>query len=1579
MKHLFPLCLLAALAFCATANAKPISRDQAKQRAEAFMQQRNDKMVLTAVTGKRHLSPGTGATQGGNEHYYVFNRGLGQGFVIVSGDDQTEEVLGYSDQGTFDYPTLPPALQTLLDDYDRQIKALQDAPDPAAIILTDAVSTHPAVPQLLDCTWNQGDPYNQSCPMYFTLGRSVTGCVATAMAQILYYHRDKSVTETQATIPAYDTWTSHATYGRLHVNEVPSGSPIDWDNMLPSYGNATALQKKAVADLMLYCGTSVHMDYTNSSSGAQSSEVATALPRYFGYGSSVREVYADSYSDAEWDNIIYNEVANSRPVYLSGANASAGHAFVCDGYDGNKRYHINWGWGGASNGYYLLTNLTPGSQGIGGSDSGYNSYRDAIIGIEPVNFAGKAMNLSDATVRTVCLDNFDTDGDGSLTYGEAAAVTDLGDAFKQKAIKAFPELYYFTGLEAIADDAFNGCTQLTSIKLPKSIKAIGNRSFKQCQKLTAVTLPEGVSQLGEEAFEGCAALASLKLPQAMTAVEAGTLKGCSKLTAIDLPVSVVSIGDNAFSGCTSLKTFVVNSVQPEAITVGSGIFADCRLANATLEVQQGCRDFFSQTEPWKDFGNIHETRNLAGGTPATLTSGNTYFLYHVGTGRFLTKGEAWSTQAIVGSQPMRFVIKHSSILPEDVYYVTSEDTGKSGRYLFRTTTDNNIGNGVKAAFVDGTSATTSARWLIKDLGGNIYTIQTPTTDANYKEGEYWGVETSHASNAAQPTYGIYGDIVYQGNEKNCQWRLVEYNEETYATYQAAQTLGNLLQMAASRNIDASEAQAVYDDMNASVEQLRAAQTTLRTALKLVDFAEDAAREIAINNWDLNIDGELSYEEAAMVSDLGTLFSGTAITSLDELQHFTSVTELYGNSFLNCTSLESIQLPPSIETLYYRVFYNCKKLKSISLPAYVTYIGENTFYGCTSLTSVTMANPDPASVSLGNNVFSGVNLGNCTLYVPKGAKSLYAQAEVWKGFGNIVEVRMATSPRLSAPTVDKPGYIYNVATRKYINKGEAWGTQAVVSRSGLSYQFKRSTTMPEGIYYLQANLGSTTNNTLFRTDTDNKVGEGVKACYVDGALSTKGYWEIKMVGDSLFTIQTPSTDATHVDGQYLGTQSDHQSAVASPTNGIYWDVTIADHEKNCLWSFVTEEDIEAAHAFDQLVADLNTLLQKARQKEIDTTEEQAVYDNLDATEEQITDAIASLRQKMHFINFTDQAVRTVSIAQWDTDGDNELTDEEAANITDIGKTFSGNTAIKTLEDLRHFTSLTQIPAEAFKSCSNLETVYVPEQVASFGNYVFQFCNSMKYIVMLGKETVVDNVTFSLLPSKATVFVQPQMMQAYQESSAWQGYRTTEFTGIPVVTADDVTRLYGRRVSKLTYTLTGAPINGEPVVEQPLVQDMTTPVGEYDIPVTPGTITTPGLQCVSGTLFVEPAELKVTAKSYTREYGQENPTFELTYSGFRNRETVDVLTQQPVATCDATPTSPVGTYDIVVSGGVADNYAFTYIAGTLTVTEATAIRNITADGQQQTLYDLQGRRLNPEFANSHHKKGIYVTKSKKLVSK
>ena len=142
--------------------------------------------------------------------------------------------------------------------------------------------------------------------------------------------------EVQADIPGYTCWTTHETYGNLQVEGIEAGSPIDWDNMIDSYGSsATAKQKKAVAQLMHYCGVSVKMDYTNKSSGAQSGEVPGAFQKYFGYGSQTKIVYQSNYNEDDWDKLLYNELAQGRPFYLSGYNEDGGHAFVCDGYDGN--------------------------------------------------------------------------------------------------------------------------------------------------------------------------------------------------------------------------------------------------------------------------------------------------------------------------------------------------------------------------------------------------------------------------------------------------------------------------------------------------------------------------------------------------------------------------------------------------------------------------------------------------------------------------------------------------------------------------------------------------------------------------------------------------------------------------------------------------------------------------------------------------------------------------------------------------------------------------------------------------------------------------------------------------------------------------------------------------------------------------------------------------------------------------------------------------------------------------------------------------------------------------------------------
>lgn len=1572
MRHLL---LIVALALSvATANADPITREQARQKAQTFMLQQNSRSLLSPVVNHRKLSPRrANAAASATSEYYIFNKGTGEGFVIVSGDDQTEPILGYCDSGEFDYTQLPPAMQELLDGYARQIAALQSsrATVPA---LRDAVPTHAKVDQLMKSKWSQGYPYNLTCPEYFSLGRSVTGCVATAMAQILYFNREKSVSETTAAMPAYDTWTEHPTYGRLHVEGIPEGSPIDWENMKDEYGSATEKQKKAVADLMHYCGVAVSMDYTNSSSGAQVYDAYQAFTKYFGYGSSVRYYdYSSVTSDAEWDKIIYNELAAGRPVYLSGANSEGGHAFVTDGYDGNLKYHINWGWGGTSDGYYLLTSLTPGQQGIGGSNDGYTAYRQIITGLEPENYGEKAMSFTDATVRQLCLAHWDTNGDGKLTYGEAAAVTDLGTVFKDQSIKTFKELCYFTAVTSLPDDAFNGCQLLTAIRLPKYIQTIGARALKGCAKLSQLDMPNHVKTIGDEAFSGCRLLAAIALPDELPAVNDRTFKGCESLTAISLPITVTRIGSEAFANCTKLASIDVKTFQPDAISLDASAFAGTDLQKVTLSIMQGTKTYFQTADVWRDFGTIVEKRELSAGQFAELEVGQTFLIYHVGTGQYLTKGEAWGTQAIVGDTPMRFKVNHRTSMPEGVYYLTSDDTGKDGKILFRTFTDGNVGTGVMAAFVDGATLSANAYWSIQPVGNRMYTIQIPANGTGYAEGKYWGVQSDHESNAASPTYGVYADVDYEAHPLNCQWRLVPYDEALMARYEAAERLGSLLAIAKPRRLKIDPEQAVYDNLDSSYDQLRGALRSIRKKLGFIDFASDYVAETCVTLFDIDSDGELSFAEAAKVNDLGWLFysyfmNQTTLKSFDELQYFSSVPSIYGNTFEGCTNLESVVLPKNLEHIYYNAFTNCRKLQSINIPEFVKVIGPDCFRGCTALRSVTVLNPDPSTIDLGENAFSGVPLAQCTLYVPYGSKALYEKAAVWRNFGTIVEVRSHTQPKFSPVEADVPGYIMNLSTRKYISMGEAYGTQSVVAATGMLYQFKHTKSMADGVYYLYSDQTGKDGKVLFRTSTDTKVGSGVKTCFGDGSLSTRAYWTIVSADDNTFTMQVPDTDNTYVEGEYLGIDENHRSDAASPTNGLYWDVK----DGGIRWAFVKAADMDAAKQLDSQAEILNTMLGRAVEAGLDVKDEQAVYDNFESTLVDISAAIVSVRSKLHYITFADSRVQTLCTALWDTDADGELTFEEAAAVTTIGETFRNNTYISSFEELRYFTSLTEIPSNAFRGASSLQTLYLPHSVTTVGAYAFTGCSVLRNIVVLNETAVVPMNLIGVL-NGATLFVPAKMLDAYQADADWSARcSVVEFTGKPVVTAE-ATRQYGRVAASIKVHVSGAPVNGTPECTCETITDKTAGVGTYPIAVAAGTITTPGTEFREGVFTVTPATLTVKANSYTRMQGQQNPEFEFTCSGFRNRETDTVFTVRPVITCAATPASPAGEYEITISGAEARNYVMDYVPGTLTVEpDPTAVRDVweqKADGSEY--HDLQGRRV------TKPQRGIYIIGKRKQV--
>ena len=343
---------------------------------------------------------------------YVFNVEDDGGFIVVSNDDRTCPVLGFSESGKFDPENIPDNMRAWLQGYADEIAWLQKQSPKAAgaVRPSNKVGSHStaAVAPLCTSTWDQDSPYNNLCPTYSSWSGSAkcaTGCVATAMAQVMYYHKWPA-SSTKA-IPAYTTYT----YG-MSLPSLPVTS-FEWNYMKNSYsGNYTTAQGNAVAKLMQYCGYSVKMDY-GPSSGAYTEDVAIALREYFDYNpNTTRFVSRSSFTYANWTDMIYHEVSHGRPVCYGGLSDGGGHEFVCDGYKYESNtdfFHINWGWGGLSDNYFVLSALDPDQQGIGGSTStdGFHYGQDAVIGIQRSIDSGEPANIPanvvDLTVNSMTL------------------------------------------------------------------------------------------------------------------------------------------------------------------------------------------------------------------------------------------------------------------------------------------------------------------------------------------------------------------------------------------------------------------------------------------------------------------------------------------------------------------------------------------------------------------------------------------------------------------------------------------------------------------------------------------------------------------------------------------------------------------------------------------------------------------------------------------------------------------------------------------------------------------------------------------------------------------------------------------------------------------------------------------------------------------------------------------------------------------------------------------------------------------------------------------------------------------------
>lgn len=337
---------------------------------------------------KQYLLNGSSSSETATS-YYVFDNGADKGFTIVSGDDELPEIVGYSAHGNSEHLMKTEGCAAFLKAYQKFVAAFTQGDAKARKILAeqralkaDGRYQQPKIAPLLgDIAWNQDPPYNKMCPEYKGSELSVTGCVATAMAQVMMYYQYPK--ELKADIPAYTTATN-----KLKVNAISKGEEYDWNNMLPTYteGKYNTTQADAVAKLMFHCGAAVQMDYGDSSGALLRPE---NMSTYFGYDADLlQEVYRSFYTLAEWKKILDRELEAKRPIIYGGvASNEDGHQFVCDGSDGEGLYHINWGWPDDSDGYFDITLLDPEVRGTGAGTSanGYNRDCSVIIGIAPDN------------------------------------------------------------------------------------------------------------------------------------------------------------------------------------------------------------------------------------------------------------------------------------------------------------------------------------------------------------------------------------------------------------------------------------------------------------------------------------------------------------------------------------------------------------------------------------------------------------------------------------------------------------------------------------------------------------------------------------------------------------------------------------------------------------------------------------------------------------------------------------------------------------------------------------------------------------------------------------------------------------------------------------------------------------------------------------------------------------------------------------------------------------------------------------------------------------------------------------------
>ena len=942
------------------------------------------------------------------------------------------------------------------------------------------------------------------------------------------------------------------------------------------------------------------------------------------------------------------------------------------------------------------------------------------------------ISFADANVKAICVRSttgWDTNGDGELSYVEAAAVTSLGtvfvDAFQQVGTSVtFNELQYFTGLTSINDDAFSGCrslaavtlppsvhtigssafigcNSLSSIEIPNSVISIGTEAFRSCGALTSITIPssvtsigenpfffcpalasitveagntvysspegsnaiiktnehklvsgckntvipDGVTTIGASAFVGCSGLTEIHIPSSVTLIDAWAFSNCSGLIALTIPSSVSYIGDVAFDGCINLTEMTVLATTPPYLD--GDVFGEVNpnipiyVPMGNLADYQNYNNSYYGYTSWGNFTNFFGSVTIgdeaSNYTHYTLPV-NMYYNYSL-TQQIYTAEEIGTSGAITS-----IAFDYVNTLP-----FSMEDLKVYMKNVDKTTFDSDtdmVGLSDATLVYDGTFAASRAGWVSLQL-------QTPF---------YYDGTNNLLLCCYDPTDGFPGyQIIFRQTTTDDNYTALTYHSDQY-------------------NPDINN----ISSFDGEKYRLKYRNNIYLAINPNIQFADAAVKAICVANWDTNGDGELSYAEAAAVTTLNpsglfngnVFFNNTEITSFNELEYFTGLTNINDYAFYGCNNLTSVTLPHRVTSIGNSAFYNCSGLTSVTIGNSMTSIGDSAFNHCTSLTSVTIGN---SVTSIGSYAFGSCS-GLTSVTIPDSVTSIGSTA------------------------------FYNCSGLTSVTIGNSVTSIDSFAFEGCSSL--TSVTIPASVTSIGSNpfaycdlLESIT------VDPGNTVYSSPNGCNA-----------IIKTADHLLVLGCKNTvipnDVTTIYGHaFYGCIGLTSIEIPASVSNIYTSAfnRCSNLEEIRVWALTPPAAFTLC--FNYVPTDIPVYVPCNTKTAYQQASGWSVFTNY-------IDPCAN-------IDFAYEAVKAICVEYFDTNQDDELSYSEAAAVLSLGTVFQNafqdeGTSVS-FNELRYFTGLTSIDDDAFSSCWSLTALTLPPSVLTIGEFSFYGCNFSSIVI------------------------------------------------------------------------------------------------------------------------------------------------------------------------------------------------------------------------------------------------------------